>query len=450
MTQADSEHVRKLVAEAAQAAAAGNLIIPPGDSAYDKYRAALAIDGNSKEALDGIARLPARAKELFDKALGGRHAATRARVARHGAPDRAVRSVDRADDARSSPASSSIRPKRACAKAAATMPRVRSMRRATEPRQSAPRAARCAHSRVAECAAGCGAGHDRARELSCRRDAERVHPRLRPTPDLTSITMCLLLIAVRAVPGKPLLLLGNRDEFRARASAAAQPGSEDARIVGGRDLVAGGSWLALRADGRFAAVTNVRTGLPATAPRSRGWLVRDFMLGDATPRDFLDARARGRRELRRVQSRRRRSRRHVGATAPPIGAAALEAGRPRDQQRPHRRALAEDRALATALRRSDRVRSGDDDARLLDLLTDERQPADAACPIPASVIELERLLAPVFVRGARTTARARARLRMFKTRARVLCASGCSVPTFALKPNRLGVAQHPRQQWLRD
>ena len=70
LTAADNEAVQQLVAEAAKAADAGNLIIPPGDSAYDKYRAALAIDGNSKAALDGIARLPALAKQLFDKALG--------------------------------------------------------------------------------------------------------------------------------------------------------------------------------------------------------------------------------------------------------------------------------------------------------------------------------------------------------------------------------------------
>jgi len=69
LTPADAANVQKLVAEAQQAAAAGNLIIPPGDSAYDKYRDALAIDGNNKDAQDGIAKLPARAKELFDKAL---------------------------------------------------------------------------------------------------------------------------------------------------------------------------------------------------------------------------------------------------------------------------------------------------------------------------------------------------------------------------------------------
>lgn len=68
-TPAQIEQVRRLVAEAGAAAAAGNLIVPPGDSAYDKYRAALAIDGNDREALAGIARLPARAKELFAQAL---------------------------------------------------------------------------------------------------------------------------------------------------------------------------------------------------------------------------------------------------------------------------------------------------------------------------------------------------------------------------------------------
>ncbi|MEO7433460.1 MAG: protein kinase [Dokdonella sp.] len=61
--------MQKLVADAATAAAAGHLILPPGDSAYDKYRAALAIDGNNRDALDGLARLPGRAKDLFAQAL---------------------------------------------------------------------------------------------------------------------------------------------------------------------------------------------------------------------------------------------------------------------------------------------------------------------------------------------------------------------------------------------
>ena len=212
--------------------------------------------------------------------------------------------------------------------------------------------------------------------------------------------MCLLLIAVRAVPGKPLLLLGNRDEYRERASAAAAPWSEDPRIVGGRDLVAGGSWLALRDDGRHAAVTNVRTGLPATAPGSRGWLVRDFMLGDATPRDFLDA---------------------VHADVESYGAFNLVVG-DRESTWAYGTAEAAPRRLDDGVHVISNGRIGvhwpkterlqqrfveaiassgpDDDARLLDLLLDQQQPADAALPETGVGLELERLLAPVFVRGS--------------------------------------------------
>lgn len=69
VTSEQAERVRRLVAEAGSASVAGNLIVPPGDSAWDKYRAALAIDPNDRDALAGIARLPARAKELFAQAL---------------------------------------------------------------------------------------------------------------------------------------------------------------------------------------------------------------------------------------------------------------------------------------------------------------------------------------------------------------------------------------------
>ena len=212
-------------------------------------------------------------------------------------------------------------------------------------------------------------------------------------------SMCLLLIAVRAIQNKPLLLLGNRDEYRARASAAAAPWNEDPRTVGGRDLVAGGSWLALRADGRHAAVTNVRTGLPATAPRSRGWLVRDFMLGDTKPRAFLDA---------------------VHADVESYGAFNLVVG-DRGETWAYGTADTAPRRLDDGVhvisngrigvhwpkterlqRRFTELVSASDpaDEALLDLLVDESQPSDAALPHTGIGIELERLLAPVFVRGS--------------------------------------------------
>jgi serine/threonine-protein kinase PpkA len=68
-TPADLERMRKLIADADAASAAGRLINPPGNSAYDKYRAALAIDGDNGAALDGLRRIPVRARELFDEEL---------------------------------------------------------------------------------------------------------------------------------------------------------------------------------------------------------------------------------------------------------------------------------------------------------------------------------------------------------------------------------------------
>jgi uncharacterized protein with NRDE domain len=98
--------------------------------------------------------------------------------------------------------------------------------------------------------------------------------------------MCLILIAWRTCPGYPLVVAANRDEFYARPTAPAGPWAEDPRVIGGRDLEGGGSWLGLRSDGRFAAVTNVREPGAARGPRSRGELVRDFLLGEVPAAAF--------------------------------------------------------------------------------------------------------------------------------------------------------------------
>ncbi len=86
----------------------------------------------------------------------------------------------------------------------------------------------------------------------------------------------------------PLILAGNRDEFHARPSAAADWWEDHPDIVGGRDLEAGGSWLALHRDGRFAAVTNYRDAEhPPAGLRSRGHLVSGFLESSLAPRDYL-------------------------------------------------------------------------------------------------------------------------------------------------------------------
>lgn len=102
--------------------------------------------------------------------------------------------------------------------------------------------------------------------------------------------MCLIALAWRRHPRWTLALAANRDEAHDRPSAAAGPDPDAPAVHGGRDLVAGGGWLQVSGAGRLAAVTNVRNGLRAdAAPRSRGWLVRDFVRGAASAPAFATA-----------------------------------------------------------------------------------------------------------------------------------------------------------------
>jgi len=85
--------------------------------------------------------------------------------------------------------------------------------------------------------------------------------------------VCLILLAWRSHPDYPLVLAANRDEFHRRPAAPAAWWSEP-EILAGRDLEAGGTWLGVSRDGRFAALTNYRDPLRVRpgAP-SRGSLV---------------------------------------------------------------------------------------------------------------------------------------------------------------------------------
>lgn len=103
--------------------------------------------------------------------------------------------------------------------------------------------------------------------------------------------MCLIFIAYRTIPGCPLLLAANRDEFYARPTAAAAFWPQAPAVFGGRDLQGGGSWLGLTRQGRLAAITNYRnlaevSGVGADK-RSRGLLVSDFLTGEATAAEYL-------------------------------------------------------------------------------------------------------------------------------------------------------------------
>lgn len=102
--------------------------------------------------------------------------------------------------------------------------------------------------------------------------------------------MCLIVFAWQAHPEYRLVLAANRDEFHARPAAPLGWWPDEGNILGGRDLQAGGTWLAAARSGRFATVTNYREDLaPHPGVRSRGELVTHFLADSRSALGFAEA-----------------------------------------------------------------------------------------------------------------------------------------------------------------
>jgi uncharacterized protein with NRDE domain len=111
--------------------------------------------------------------------------------------------------------------------------------------------------------------------------------------NLSPSLMCIVVLAWQSVPNRPLVLLGNRDEFFSRDAAPLAAWSHDlphSPIIAGRDLQSGGTWLGITATGRWAVITNYREKPQTSAePITRGALVTDYLNGDSEPLAFLQA-----------------------------------------------------------------------------------------------------------------------------------------------------------------
>ncbi len=102
--------------------------------------------------------------------------------------------------------------------------------------------------------------------------------------------MCLILVAFKVDSSLPLVVAANRDEFHARPAQKADWWPDDPDLLGGRDLQAGGTWLAVHRRGRFAAVTNYRDAdSPSRGKQSRGRLVTGFLQGHMAPTEYVDS-----------------------------------------------------------------------------------------------------------------------------------------------------------------
>lgn len=100
--------------------------------------------------------------------------------------------------------------------------------------------------------------------------------------------MCLIVFSYHNHPKYPFVFAANRDEFYDRPTQHAHTWNTSPKIFAGRDKKAGGTWLGISENGRFAALTNYRQMDDIKEDTtSRGIIVKDFLLSDVNPRKYL-------------------------------------------------------------------------------------------------------------------------------------------------------------------
>ncbi len=214
--------------------------------------------------------------------------------------------------------------------------------------------------------------------------------------------MCLIGLALDAHPRFALVIAANRDEsFERPAAPLDWWRTHDAApwLLGGRDLSAGGTWMALSEHGRIGMLTNVRDPARQRADAaSRGTLVTSWLDSGEPPRGPF---ATNPFNLIGGDLRSRRwwwtSDRHATPTSIAPGVHALSnAAFNEPWPKVTRLSAAMNDALAA---------STDEDtlaAHLLELLDDRRAAADTDLPDTGIGIERERVLSPAFIHQPQT------------------------------------------------
>ncbi len=89
--------------------------------------------------------------------------------------------------------------------------------------------------------------------------------------------MCTLIVAHQVVPGVPLLVVANRDEFLSRPSHPPAVRDRSPKVFCGLDGKDGGTWFGINAFGLVVGLTNLTLRLPDPSLRSRGLLCLDML-----------------------------------------------------------------------------------------------------------------------------------------------------------------------------
>ncbi|MBA1273261.1 NRDE family protein [Stutzerimonas azotifigens] len=206
--------------------------------------------------------------------------------------------------------------------------------------------------------------------------------------------MCLIVFAWRPDHPLPLVVAGNRDEFRDRPTRPLAAWDDAPQIIAGRDLRAGGTWMGVAPGGRFAALTNIRAPGQQSGPLSRGDLPERFLRGDQEPLAYLQEVANQREQYAGFNllvgdagqlcylNAQEGIPRAVLPGVYGLSNAALDTPWPK---------LLNAREALQACLAEPRLE------HLLELLADSRQVPDAQLPQTGVSLEMERLLSSVFI-----------------------------------------------------
>ncbi|MGD1986600.1 MAG: NRDE family protein [Desulfobacterales bacterium] len=210
--------------------------------------------------------------------------------------------------------------------------------------------------------------------------------------------MCLILFSYNMHPDYRLILAANRDEFYDRPTAALGYWTDHPNVLAGRDLKANGTWLGVSRSGRIAAITNYRdpAALSPDAP-SRGILIRDYLVGNSSPQDYLEAVSKigqrcngfnliaGDNDGLYYYSNRSSGVQQLMHGIYGISNHLLDTAWPKVQRG---KTLLQDQFNGHQKIAADKI---------LDMLADRWQPADAKLPETGVGLEWERILAPLFI-----------------------------------------------------
>jgi uncharacterized protein with NRDE domain len=100
--------------------------------------------------------------------------------------------------------------------------------------------------------------------------------------------MCIIAWNWQPESDLPLLVVANRDEYYSRPTLPLHRWPFPSMFAG-KDLHAGGTWLAVDDSGRFAGITNYRySSCPSQSSRTRGAIIPDFFQTQYDPNRFIE------------------------------------------------------------------------------------------------------------------------------------------------------------------